>query len=89
MTAKKRQKLAIYRPEFTDNESVFVNFAVQHRGDGEHGDLVIAVALAEIILRAEAKASPDGRAAALLEKKPKGTPAPERRGVGCVEQSRN
>ena len=33
---------------------------------------MIAVALAEIILRAEAKASPDGRAAALSKKTQKG-----------------
>jgi hypothetical protein len=44
MTAKKRWKLAIYRPRFTDKESVFVNFALRQFGACEHDSLVIAVA---------------------------------------------
>ncbi len=35
MTAKKWQKLAIYRPRFTDIKSVFVDFAVRHRVGGD------------------------------------------------------
>ncbi len=44
-TAQKRRDLANYPPRFTDKESVFVDFAVRHRGDGEHDSLVLAVNL--------------------------------------------
>jgi hypothetical protein len=45
MPAKNRREPAINRLRFTDTISVFVDFAVRHRGDGEHDSLVIAVNL--------------------------------------------
>ena len=45
MPAKNRREPAINRLRFTDAISVFVDFAVRHRGDGEHDSLVIAVNL--------------------------------------------
>jgi len=45
MPAKKRRKLAIYRPRITDIKSVFIDCAVRHIGGGEHDGLVIAVNL--------------------------------------------
>jgi len=45
MPARKRREPAIYRLGFTDIISVFEDFAVRQIGVGEHGGLVIAVAL--------------------------------------------
>jgi hypothetical protein len=46
----KRRKLAISRSILTDEQSVFVDFAVRHIGAGEHDGLVIAVALGGVVL---------------------------------------